>query len=60
MEHAAVGDLLKASSLALCCDKYSYTSSFDKSAREWLSIVFTRTWNFFSPGNDDTKSEFSR
>ena len=40
MEHAAVGDLLKASSLALCCDKYSYTSSFDKSAREWLSIVF--------------------
>lgn len=38
--------LLKADSLALCCRKYSYTSSFDKSDREWF-LVFVRTLNEF-------------
>lgn len=35
VEYAVLGDLLKAWSLALCCNKNSYISSLDKSARGW-------------------------
>lgn len=54
VEYAVVGNLLKACSLALYCSKYSYVSSFDKSATGWFPSFYQNFGTIlFLLGNDD-------